>query len=90
MEKRQRRIATIGIIIFLFLICNNCVIKENEKDNWNLAEQTSLCLHDHKHKDILHIKTFIQKIKEDILSVSDLKLTKYKVSEIIDKRAGDL
>ena len=62
---------------------------DKEKDDWNLAED-SLC----QDKNFIwtkSVKTFIQKVKEDIEKQQSwtVKMDD-KIFEILDKRAGDL
>lgn len=67
-----------------------------EKDNWNLADKLLVRsrvesrIGTYAHKS--DIKTFIQKVKEDIDKVIDKydDTSTRQLNEIIDKRAGDL
>ena len=72
-------------------IANRCLIADGmkiyeEKDNWNLADSL-----EDIHNNIStvgEIKTFIQKVKEDVRKVNDIDSV--DMDNILDKRAGDL
>ena len=79
--------------------CDFCKGINAKEDNWNLADNinTTINITSTKPYMMAHlkdIKTFIQKVKEDI---QNLKKVEYEgvaweqsINEIIDKRAGDL
>lgn len=65
-----------------------------EEDNWNLADTLQI---PHKNLDIkyfklIDIKTFIQKVKEDIMDKDgdEFRIDKRDAHKIIDKRSGNL
>ena len=60
-------------------------------DNWNLVDKICKCGEDNTHITTKHIKTFIQKVKEDIKK-KECTITSFKteIIEIIDKRTGKL
>jgi len=67
------------------------------EEEWNLADEKYIESNDRKFKTIEDIKTFIQKVKEDIDKENLLRWKKpggllddKKFNEIIDKRAGKL
>ena len=62
--------------------------EELEEDNWNLAD--NVCGQYQNVFRTSNIKTFIQKIKEDISDEYKPQGIVDKVSKIIDQRAGDL
>ncbi len=83
-------------------VCQN-ILKKKKKDNWNLAdkEKTANSMTDDKDYfgavyEYGEIKTFIQKVKEDIAKnivnkkIPTISIEQQEVDEIIDKRAGDL
>ena len=77
--------------------------EHKKEDNWNLAENNALISDIPLEKDLYFkkdIKTFIQKVKEDVYKVIPTYnreehpdypfIGKPKVNEIIDKRIGKL
>ena len=84
-------------------VCQN-ILKKKKKDNWNLADKKqdvkNMVLYSGVIYEEEHIKTFIQKVKEDICKIRDncvdvkqqyiYNLAYNDFQEIIDKRAGEL
>lgn len=77
-------------------VCNKTIDEiYEEKDTWNLEQQRYLPYQELKRTESVFkmsdIRTFIQKVKEDIENKSHQELiNEFVIKKILDKRAGDL